>query len=215
MKKIRNIIFLLIIISTSSFSENKINTLFLYNNYQLENKIEYNVFKMAMKGYEKINDKNDHYFSIIDYSKPSYEKRMVVLNLKEKKLEYYTYVAHGKNSGAEKAIAFSNKLNSYKSSVGFYVTEKPYYGKFGYSLRLKGLEENFNSNAKIRNIVFHGLEEDGKKSIENYGFLCRTEGCPGIPKEISREVIEKIKNGTVIFIYGEDKMYLKNSKYIK
>lgn len=214
MKRIIRII-LLLVISMSAFSKENIDALLLYKNYQLENKIKYNVFKMAMKGYEKIEIKDNKYFSIIDYSKPSYEKRMVVLNLKEKKIEYYTYVAHGKNSGAEKAISFSNKLNSYKSSIGFYKTEKPYYGKFGYSLRLKGLEENFNSNAKIRNIVFHGLEEDGEKSIENFGFLCRTEGCPAIPKNISREVIEKIKNGTVIFVYGEDTTYLKDSKYIK
>lgn len=214
MKKIINII-LLLVVSLSSFSKSNIDNLLLYKNYQLENKIKYNVFKMAIKGYKKIENKDNKYFSIIDYSKPSYEKRMVILNLEEKKIEYYTYVAHGKNSGAEKAISFSNKLNSYKSSIGFYITEKPYYGKFGYSLRLKGLEENFNSNAGIRNIVFHGLEEDEKRSLKNFGFLCRTEGCPAIPKRISREVINKIKNGTIIFIYGNDESYLKESKYIK
>jgi len=214
MKKIIKII-LLLIISVTTFPKEGIDTLFLYNNYHLEGKIKYNIFKMAVNGYEKIGNEENKYFTIIDYSKPSYKKRMVILNLENKNLEYYTYVAHGKNSGAEKAIAFSNKLNSYKSSIGFYMTGKPYYGKFGYSLRLKGLEENFNSNAKIRNIVIHGLGENENKSIKKFGFLSRTEGCPAIPKEISREVIDKIKNGSVIFIYGIDNNYLKESNYIK
>ncbi|MFK4785727.1 murein L,D-transpeptidase catalytic domain family protein [Fusobacterium sp. MFO224] len=214
MKKIFKII-LLLILSINTFSKENIDTLFLYKNYQLEGKIKYDIFKMAVNGYEKINSKENKYFTIIDYSKPSYEKRMVILNLEDKNLEYYTYVAHGKNSGAEKAIAFSNKLNSYKSSLGFYITGKPYYGSFGYSLRLKGLEENFNSNANVRNIVIHALEENEKTSIKKFGFLCRTEGCPAIPRKISREVIEKIKNGTIIFIYGEDESYLKESSYIR
>lgn len=213
MKKIIKII-LLLIFNLTTFSKEEVNTLFLYKNYELEGKISYNIFKMALDGYEKIDKKENKYFTIIDYSKASYEKRMVVLNLEDKILEYYTYVAHGKNSGAEKAVVFSNKLNSYKSSIGFYLTGKPYYGKFGYSLKLEGLEENFNSNAKIRNIVIHGLEENEKKSILKYGFLCRTEGCPAIPRKISREVIEKIKNGSVVFIYGKDENYIKESKYI-
>lgn len=213
MKKIFRFILLLVLsINVKAISD--IEALILYENYQLEDKLDYQIFKMAMEGYEKIENKNLQYFSIIDYSKPSNEKRMVILNFQTGELEYYTYVSHGKNSGAERAIIFSNKLNSYKSSLGFYMTNEPYYGKNGYSLRLEGLEENINSNARVRNIVLHGLEEDVKKSIDKYGFLSRTEGCPAIPKKIIREVIEKLKGGSIIFVYGEDDSYLQDSYYI-
>lgn len=213
MKKIFRLI-LLMILSINVKAISDIEALILYENYQLENKLDYKIFKMAMEGYEKIGDKNLEYFSIIDYSKPSNEKRMVILNFQTGELDYYTHVSHGKNSGAEKAIIFSNKLNSYKSSLGFYITDEPYYGKNGYSLRLEGLEENINSNARVRNIVLHGLEEDVQKSIDKYGFLSRTEGCPAIPKKIIREVIEKLKGGSIIFIYGEDDSYLKDSNLL-
>lgn len=188
--------------------------MFLYNNFGLSDKISYRVFKMAMKGYSKI-DKKKNYLTIIDYSKPSSEKRFVILNMNTLKLEDYTYVAHGKNSGAEMAVSFSNKLNSYKSSLGFYLTGKTYNGRYGYSLKLYGLEERFNSNAYTRGVVIHGAAASEPEHLKNYGFLGRTEGCPAVPKSLNKAIIEKIQQGSVVFVYGNDEKYLKESEMIK
>ena len=130
-------------------------------------------------------------------------------------LEDYTYVAHGKNSGADTAVSFSNKMNSYKSSVGFYLTGKPYNGRYGYSLKLFGLEDGYNSNAFKRGVVIHGASASEPEYINKFGFLGRTEGCPAVPKSLNKKIIEKIKNGSVLFIYGNDTKYLRDSKYIK
>ncbi len=189
--------------------------MFLYDSFQLSGKIEYRVFKMAVKGYYKIQNKKNHYLVIADYSKPSNEKRFIVLNMNTLKSEEYTYVAHGKNTGAETAVSFSNKVNSYKSSLGFYLTGKTYNGRYGYSLRLYGLEERYNSNAFTRGVVIHGAESSEETYLKKYGFLGRTEGCPAVPKSLNRQIINKIKNGSVLFIYGNDEKYLRESEYIK
>lgn len=189
--------------------------MFLYDNFRLSDKINYRIFKMAMKGYAKIDQKKNYYLTIIDYSKPSSEKRFVVLNMSTLEPEDYTYVAHGKNSGAEMAVSFSNKLNSYKSSLGFYLTGKTYNGRYGYSLKLYGLEERFNSNAYTRGVVIHGAAASEPEHLKNYGFLGRTEGCPAIPKSLNKGIIEKLQNGSVVFIYGNDEKYLRESQFIK
>ena len=180
-----------------------------------EKDLDYKVFKMAIKGYRKIKVKNDDNIIIIDFSKDSIEKRFYFIDLENGKIRYKTYVTHGKNSGAEKAISFSNHPNSYKSSIGFFLTRSHYNGAYGYSIRLKGLEEEFNSNAIIRGIVIHGSKEAEEKYIERYGFLGRTEGCPALPLSISREIMEKIPDNTVLFIYGEEEKYFKKSKFLK
>jgi hypothetical protein len=70
-----------------------------------------------------------------------------VLDIKNYKVLFNTFVAHGKNSGREWAKSFSNKSSSLKSSPGFYVTGETYNGDNGYSLRLNGIEKGINDNA--------------------------------------------------------------------
>lgn len=187
----------------------------LYNEFGLQDKLNYKIFKMALNGYSKIQNKKKPYLVIVDYTKPSYEKRFLLLNMENKTLEYYTYVAHGKNSGIDKAISFSNKVNSYKSSLGFYLTGITYNGKFGLSLKLHGLEDHYNSNAYERGVIIHGSDNSEEKYIENYGFLGRTEGCPALPTSLHKEIVTKIKEGSVLFIFANDSKYIRDSKYIK
>ncbi len=196
-------------------NSNESKYFFLYNSFDLKEKLDYRIFKMALNGYYKIQNKKTNYLIITDYSKISSEKRFFILNMETLKLEDYTYVAHGKNSGADLAVSFSNKLNSYKSSVGFYLTGKPYNGRYGYSLKLYGLEEGYNSNAFKRGVVIHGASASEPNYINKFGFLGRTEGCPAVPKSINKKIIDKIKNGSVLFIYGNDTKYLRDSKFIK
>lgn len=185
----------------------------LYNQLHIQNKLTYSTFHKAIKGYNKIPNKREGKITIVDFSKPSNEERFFVIDLDRKKVDYSTYVAHGKNTGALSAVKFSNVANSFQSSLGFYLTSNSYEGNNGYSLRLNGLEPGINSNAMKRNIVVHGADYATKEFIDKYGFLGRSLGCPAIPSDISKEVIDHIKDGTVLYINGNDSNYFEKSAY--
>lgn len=216
---VKKVLLLLFFISNLVFATNSVNISRdkyihdIYSQLKLENKMEYDTFQKAYKGYEKISDKREGLLTIIDFTKPSNEKRFFVIDLNKKKIDYSTYVTHGKNSGLTVPLNFSNNRNSYMSSLGFYITGDTYEGKYGYSLRLQGLEEGFNSNAYRRAIVVHGADYAEPSFIEKYGFLGRSEGCPAIPTTISKDVIDYIKGKTVLFIMGKDKHYIEKSRY--
>lgn len=187
----------------------------IYKSLVIDEKLDYSTFLKAIQGYNKIKDKKPEYITIIDFSKPSSEERFFVIDLKNKKVDYSTYVSHGKNTGLDRAVKFSNNINSYQSSLGFYITKNTYDGSNGYSLRLVGLEPGINSNAMLRHIVIHGADYATKEFMEKYGFLGRSLGCPAIPENISKEIIDHIKGGTVLYINGNDEKYLVKSKYIQ
>lgn len=208
------IILIFVTVYVSNFSLNN-RYIDLYNSMYLKEKISYSIFEKALTGYDKISKKNKDIIVIIDYTKPATEKRFYVLDLKNKKVLYETLVSHGKNSGINQTIAFSNTPNSYQSTLGFFLTDTTYSGEFGYSLRLKGLEPGINSNTEKRKIVIHGAEYVSYDFIKKNGFLGRTLGCPALPKEYTGPIIETIKNGTVLFVIGNDQEYLKNSLILK
>src|SRR4051812_48769057 len=110
-----------------------------------------NAFNYGIKGYMDLVStgalRNDHIISIVDFSLPSSKKRLFVIDVASGKLLFNTFVSHGRNSGQEMATQFSNDLNSFKSSLGFYVTGNTYSGEHGYSLRLEGKEAGINDNA--------------------------------------------------------------------
>jgi hypothetical protein len=187
----------------------------LWLDCKLDKLLSFDVFSAALKGYiktEKIRKKN--IITIIDFSKPSTDKRCFVIDIDKRKLLYNSLVSHGRNSGDNYATNFSNEPESLKSSLGFYLTAETYSGKHGYSLRLDGLEKNINDNARSREIVIHGADYVSKDFIDKYGRLGRSWGCPALPLEISKEVIDKISNGSCLFIYGSDNSYYKNSSFI-
>jgi hypothetical protein len=155
---------------------------------------------------------NPAILSIIDLSLPSYKKRLFVIDLSAVRLIFNTYVAHGKNSGKEMATQFSNQPRSCESSLGFYITGETYRGKHGYSLKLNGEEEGINDNAYSRGIVMHPASYVNERLAEKQGYIGRSEGCPAIPKTIHRQIIEKIKNGTCLYLYSPDKYYETHSK---
>lgn len=183
----------------------------LYKEMKLGGIINYNIFKQAIEGYNKIDIPNKDILTVIDFSKPSTENRLFVLDLKNKELLFSSVVSHGKNSGDNYATSFSNKNGSYKSSLGFYVTEDTYKGRNGYSLRLNGLEKDINDNARERAIVIHGASYANPKNIAAGGRLGRSLGCPALPIDVSKPIIDTIKNGTLLYIYANDKNYLAKS----
>ena len=111
------------------------------------------------------------------------------------------------------ATHFSNDTHSYQSSLGFYITGQTYSGHHGYSLRLQGMEKGINDKAFSRGIVMHAARYVNEKAVNGKGCVGRSEGCPAIPVNIHRAVIEAIKDGTCLFLYGSDKKYLSSSKY--
>ncbi|MGB7512204.1 MAG: murein L,D-transpeptidase catalytic domain family protein [Pelodictyon phaeoclathratiforme] len=97
------------------------------------------------------------YLAVVDYSKPSYIKRMAVIDLVSGE-EWFYRVAHGKNSGDLYATRFSNTLDSGMSSTGLYNVLDAYTGDHGMAVRLEGLEPARNGNAFSRDIVLHSAD---------------------------------------------------------
>lgn len=198
--------------TTSAKIKSESNELYkLYSEIKLNNIVSYPLFERALVGFKEIKTRNRDIITIIDFSKPSTEERFYVIDLKQKKLLFKSVVSHGKNSGENYARSFSNKNGSYKSSLGFYVTENTYKGKNGYSLILNGLEKGINDNAKERAIVIHGAAYSNPSVIASSGRLGRSLGCPALPQNISASVINTIKDGTLLYIYANDQNYLAQS----
>lgn len=191
----------------------------IYNDMDLERVgLEEKAFEYAWRGYHNLVKKGlirkKNILSICDFSQSSSSKRMYVIDVRRKKLLYRTYVAHGQNSGAEYASSFSNEPESFKSSLGFYVTNRTYYGHNGLSLKMDGVDSGYNDLAGKRNIVLHGSSYVGLKYLHNYGALGTSLGCPALPNTISPRIIRAVKNGSCIFIYHPTKKYLEGSSVI-
>ncbi|PRY11928.1 L,D-transpeptidase-like protein [Pontibacter ummariensis] len=173
--------------------------------------LAYDVFEKAMIGYQNFKQSRltsaRSILTVIDFTKSSGEKRMWIIDLDAKKVLINTLVAHGRNTGEDKALKFSNTPNSYMSSLGFYLTDATYFGKHGLSLRLQGMDKTYNSNAMARAIVVHGADYATEAFVKQHGRLGRSLGCPSVPREISDEVIAAIKDKTVMYIHGNDSGY--------
>ncbi|MEJ7678388.1 MAG: murein L,D-transpeptidase catalytic domain family protein [Segetibacter sp.] len=176
-------------------------------------------FDYAVKGYNYLLStgklKNDQIISIVDFSQASSRKRLYIIDLKNKKVLFNTYVSHGRNSGREIANEFSNEPESNKSSLGFYVTGDTYIGKHGFSMRLFGTEKGINDNANSRAIVMHSAPYVSEGAIRMQGFIGRSLGCPALPENLYKPIIETIKNGSCLFLYSPDKYYAAHSDILK
>lgn len=199
--------------SVFSFTSYNNNTNFansfemVYDSLNLDLKgLSHTAFQQAIEGLLKLKEegvvKNDSILTIVDFDQPSYNKRLYILDVKNFKILFNTWVAHGKNSGREWAQSFSNINESNKSSLGFYVTDETYSGSKGYSLKLIGLERNLNDHAFQRAIVLHGADYVSQATINNMGFIGRSHGCPAVPVELNKPIINKIKSGSCLFIYN-------------
>lgn len=200
------------IIANDNFTANFIDVpiIAIYQELQLEEKgLSQEAFRYAFKGYQQLLAEGKlekaEYLSICDFSQSARRKRMYIINLEDHSIVLQTYVAHGMKSGGEYARQFSNKPESHQSSLGFYVTKNTYFGQHGLSLRLEGLEKGINDKAYRRAIVLHGASYIGE------GHMGRSFGCPAVPKQESKKIIQTIKDGTCLFIYHPNKQYLNKS----
>jgi hypothetical protein len=161
-------------------------------------------FSMAIDGYTLLKNKGvvqNTILTIVDFDLPSTQKRLWVIDMKTMEILYHSLVAHGKNSGDVNASNFSNENESYKSSLGFYLTNETYIGTHGLSLKLDGLEINKNNNARDRAIVIHGAEYVSNQFIKTHQRLGRSFGCPALPLELTSEIVNSIKNKSCFYIH--------------
>jgi hypothetical protein len=180
--------------------------------------LDQKAFEYAWRGYHNLMKKGEikkaGLLSICDFTQSSRNKRLYVIDVAHKKLLYNTYVSHGMNSGVEYATSFSNKPESYKSSLGFFLTTKTYFGRNGLSLKVKGLEKGFNDMAARRHIVLHGSDYITPDYLKDNGEMGRSLGCAAIPEAVSPKIIRTIKNGSCLFIYSPSVKYLNASSVI-
>lgn len=183
---------------------------------------KFNINKLAVEHainvYEKLKLAghliNQRYLTIADFSKPSSEKRLFIIDMEKMELVVNTLVAHGRNSGILFAKKFSNNTNSYQSSLGFFITGETYKGKHGVSLQLTGIESGINDKAKQRAIVMHGANYVNNQLIQKQGFIGRSLGCPAVPQDEAKNIIQIIKGSSLLYIYAPDLYYSKKSKMI-
>lgn len=205
---------------SKNLSEPPVNIEEMYNSIFIsESKPNYYAFSIAYEGMKKIIQdqklENDSILTLIDFSKPSSERRLWVIDVKNLTVLHNAVVAHGKNSGLLIPTKFSNIPNSNMSSPGFFITAETYFGKHGYSLRIDGMEEGINDKARERAIVIHSAEYATMDFVKKNGRLGRSYGCPTLPPAKSESIINTIKDKSCLFIYAPDKQYAMRSKFVK
>jgi hypothetical protein len=180
--------------------------------------LEREVFYKAFKGYTYLLYKglvnNPNVLTIADFSQSSKNKRLYVIDLANRRVAFNTFVSHGKNSGSEMATSFSNEKDSYKSTMGFMLTDDTYKGSCGYSLRFNGMEAGINDRIRNRDIIVHGSRYVNEYKADEDGRVGNSLGCPAVPINECREIIDFIKGGTVYFIHTPDEFYNESSTII-
>lgn len=180
--------------------------------------IDRDVFELALNAANAAVKRGDAdapaTLTVIDFSRPSTEERLWVYDLRSRDVLFTELVSHGRGSGLTRATAFSNTPESYQSSIGLYRTAETYTGKHGYSLRLDGLDRGFNDRARERAIVMHSASYVSPSFAKTQGYLGRSHGCPALRPEISRELIDTVKGGSLVFAYYPDQDWLRSSEYL-
>jgi hypothetical protein len=180
------------------------------------------VLELALAAYAQAEEQGQVQrprLTVIDYELPSYSRRLWVIDMTDARVLHEEWVAHGMGSPAgsggdmERALAFSNQCGTKKSSLGLFRTAETYQGKHGYSLRLDGLEPGVNDAARARTIVLHPADyvtsERAKRRM-----VGRSWGCPAVRPEVARQLIDDIKDGSLIFTYFPDRTWLQQSPYL-
>ncbi|MGF1925745.1 MAG: murein L,D-transpeptidase catalytic domain family protein, partial [Bacteroidia bacterium] len=174
------------------------------------------IFEKALTGFYNLKKAGQlstkSILTIVDFDQLSTKKRLYIVDLAKREMVLNTWVAHGQRSGDDEAVKFSNKNDSFTSSLGFYVTGEVYRGIHGKSLKLDGMDYGFNHNARMRSIVVHGASYVSPGTINALGRLGRSQGCPAVAPELADKVINTIGDKTVLFINKSKEAY--SSKYL-
>ena len=205
--------------TTVQSSVQYINSLYSKIDFTRFEKLNPEVFEKAYRGFinlkaaNKLNTEKE-IITICDYSLSANSKRLWVIDLRDKKVLFNSFVAHGQGTGEEFATAFSNKENSHQSSMGFFVTGNTYMGEHGLSLYLHGMDDGFNSAAYQRSIVLHGAAYVCESFINAHKRLGRSWGCPAVSSTLAPQLIPLLKEGTCLFAYYPSAQYLSTSYWL-
>jgi hypothetical protein len=160
------------------------------------------------------------YLYFVDYGLPSNKPRGYVFDMEKLTVVRGPFtVAHGSGSAKRSELIpklFSNRHGSNATSLGLYLAQETYRfsGKAGgrrYSsigLRLKGLSDGFNDNARARGVVAHGAPY---VTASRAG---RSQGCPAVTQELARELLPKLSNGGMVFLFAPDARWMKNDRWL-
>ena len=176
------------------------------------------VLDLAMRAYRRGRAEGQFdrpILTVIDYSLPSTEKRLWVIDLAKRQVLFHELVAHGQNSGEVYAVDFSNRPESRQSSLGLFRTDDVYDGRHGESLRLVGLELGINDRAEERRIVMHGAAYVNPRVVQRFGQLGRSWGCPAVDRAVFPHIVRRIKEGTALFAYYPDPRWLRQSRFLR
>ncbi len=152
--------------------------------------------------------------TVIDYSRPSTEPRLFVVDVASGRVLFRERVAHGRGSGENATERFSNLPQSHMTSLGVFRAGDAYNGAHGLSLHLEGLEPGFNDRARERAIVMHGADYVSTGVIASQGRLGRSWGCPAVRPEIARALIDAIRDGSLVVAYYPDANWLRRSAFL-
>jgi hypothetical protein len=163
-------------------------------------KVTPRALQMALTALKRLQDAGNAVRSdrlmVIDYGKPSTEPRLWVFDLPQRRLLFEEPVAHGRNSGGDRSVRFSNDPGSLMSSLGVFLTGETYTGKHGLSLKLRGMEHGVNDMAMSRAIVIHAANY-----VSRNGAIGRSWGCPAVRPEITNALIDSVRGGTLLLAY--------------
>lgn len=140
---------------------------------------------------------------IADFTRPSRDPRFYLLDTNSGRVTRHL-VSHGRGSDpAHTGLLqrFSNQIGSEASSSGAYVMSEFYQGRYGRSMRVRGLDHS-NSNAEARAIVVHSAWYAEPNVLDtNGGLLGRSEGCFALSHSSLREVLARLGPGR--FLYAD------------
>ena len=140
------------------------------------------------------------FIGIVDFSVGSWDPRFHVVHLPSGHADHFR-VAHG--SGSDPAHSgylerFSNRPGSEATSNGAYMTADTYHGKYGLSMKVKGLDWS-NNNAENRAIVIHNAWYAEPDMIEQHGKLGRSQGCFAFSRKSQWQVMSRLGDGRMIY----------------
>ncbi|HEU0311011.1 MAG TPA: murein L,D-transpeptidase catalytic domain family protein [Sphingomicrobium sp.] len=144
--------------------------------------------------------RNRDFIGIVDFAQSSAEPRFHVVHLPSGHVESFR-VAHG--SGSDPGHTgfldhFSNRPGSEATSDGAYTTMETYHGKYGLSMKVRGLDWS-NNNAEHRAIVIHNAWYAEPEMVEIHGKLGRSQGCFAFSRKDQWNVMHRLGEGRLIY----------------
>ena len=156
----------------------------------------------------------------VDYGLPSTTARGYVFDMNLLKIVDGPFtVAHGRGSSTGQygvPTRFSNASGSEATSLGLYLARNTYafHGKAGgrpYSsvgLRLMGVSEGYNDNAFARRVVAYGAPYVTPTKAG------RSEGCPAIEPSRARELLPKLAEGGMVFLFAPNSDWMAGDPWL-